>query len=191
MRSLILSIVILFSIPLRAEVHCYPKISREEFEKLVQVVKEDYFPKLENIPISVATFSSNAYFLQAQPVIKTLVKKRQSRQYKVQLNTKLLDCPPSQKALEAILVHELEHILDYTNWSSKRIAAHGVRYTLSSEMRASYERATDQKVLFKGLHQGLIEYREWVYQWLTPKELSAKKRIYLTPEEILDDLHHH
>lgn len=88
------------------------------------------------------------------------------------------------EALEAIMVHELEHVVDYTGWSSARLIKHGAKYSLSMKQKINYERATDNKVLAKGLHEGLAQYREWIYQWLTPKELLSKRRIYLTPEEI-------
>lgn len=187
MKLLIIWLILLSHFSAKAEVSCFPPIGREDFETLVKEVKESHFPELKNIQIGVSTFTSDAYFLQAQPVIKTLPKKRHNRHYSVQLNTKLLDCPPSPEALEAILVHEFEHILDYTVWSSLKIIGHGMRYALSCGVKASYERATDRKVLTKGLHEGLIEYRKWVYQWLTPKEMIKKKAIYLTPEEILAD----
>jgi hypothetical protein len=81
-------------------------------------------------------------------------------------------------------VHELEHIRDYTGWSSIRIAKHGLRYSFNCDMRIGYECATDLRVLEFGLHQGLIDYRHWVYEKLTPKELKKKEKIYLTPREI-------
>jgi hypothetical protein len=151
----------------------------------VETTKEQYFPELNKTTIGVTTFSSDAYFLQAQPKIKTLVGNRLKRQYSVQLNLKLLECPPPEDALVAILVHELEHVKDYIGWSSGKILKHGVLYSTSMEVKVAYERQTDRKVLEKGLHEGLAGYREWIYQWLTPEDLANKKRIYLTPEEIL------
>lgn len=74
MRSLIWCLILVFSIPAWADDHCYPQISRQEFEKTVQDVRKIYFPILKDMETSVSTFSSNAYFLQAQPVIKTLFK---------------------------------------------------------------------------------------------------------------------
>jgi len=162
---------------------CQP-ISMEEFRGRLQDVQERYFPEFKDLSIIVTTFRSDAYFLQAQPKIKTLFKKRSQRIYEVQLNTKLLDCPPTSAGLEAILVHELEHIRDYTGWSSIRIAKHGLRYSFNCDMRIGYECATDLRVLEFGLHQGLIDYRHWVYEKLTPKELKKKEKIYLTPREI-------
>ena len=188
MKLLIYCIILLGQFNVMAEVSCFPTIKREDFQRLVKEVKESHFPELEKTQVGISTFTSDAYFLQTQPVIKTLSEKTQNRQYNIELNTRLLDCPPSPEALEAILVHEFEHILDYTTWSSLKIISHGMHYALSCDFKVSYERATDRKVLTKGLHQGLIEYRKWVYQWLSPEELVMKKAMYLTPEEILADL---
>ena len=184
MKLTILYALLLGTISANADSICFPKINQQQFEEVVTFVKEEYFPELKKISIGVSTFTSDAYFLQAQPEIRTIIKKRNKRHYNVQLNTKLLECPPSPAALEAIIVHEFEHIVDYTKWSFLRIFSHGTQYVTSCGTKARYERATDAKVLSKGLFDGLIEYRNWVYQWLTPEELKTKRKIYLTPEEI-------
>lgn len=164
---------------------CASKMNIDKFTNLLERTIEEFFPELSNESIGVSTFKSNAYFLQAQPVVKTLIGKRGKRKYNIQLNLRLLDCPPSEDSLQSILVHELEHVKDYTNWSSAKIAKHSVHYSTSLKFRAKYERATDAKVLEKGLNSGLAGYRVWVYQWLSPKKLEQKRYIYLTPEEIL------
>jgi hypothetical protein len=168
-----------------ADVLCHPPMSLTSFNEILWRTKDAYFPELKNEKIILKTFRSDAYFLQAQPEIKTLIGKRNLRVYSVQLNLKLLDCPPSNDALEAILVHELEHVKDYTKWSAAKIAKHGFYYASSLDFKKKYERQTDKKTLEKGLHLGLAGYRDWVYQWLTPKDLKRKRFIYLTPEEIL------
>lgn len=182
-----IALSLLLSVSVNAAQICAPKMSVGQFTNLLENTIEQFFPELANESIGVSTFRSDAYFLQAQPVVKTLVGKRGKRRYNVQLNLKLLDCPPSEESLQAILVHELEHVKDYTGWSSAKIAKHGIHYSTSLKFRAKYERATDEKVLEKGLNIGLAGYRVWVYQWLSPKDLVRKRYIYLTPEEILND----
>lgn len=156
----------------------------EAAEALVLQTRDRYFPELANTTIRTMPCVGKAYFLQAQPFVKSLTKKRARRSYKVEVNVALLACPPAIEALEAIIVHELEHVKDYTQWSTGRLLRHGIDYSLSFKQKVDYERATDHKVLSKGLHEGLALYREWVYQRLTPKDLLTKRRIYLTPEEI-------
>lgn len=168
--------------------NCAPKMNLQQFTEILYRTRQVYFPELEREKIGISTFRSDAYFLQAQPEVKTLMGKKAKRKYNVQLNLKLLDCPPDEASLEAILVHELEHIKDYVGWSAAKILKHGLHYVSSLKFRAKYERETDMRVLKKGLNSGLAAYREWVYQWLTPKDYQIKRYIYLTPEEILSDL---
>jgi hypothetical protein len=163
---------------------CLPAITLEQFQQTLETTRSTYFPEIPADQLSVTTFESDAYFLQAQPKVKSLVRSGPKRHYKVELNTKLLNCPPSMEALVAILAHELEHVLDYMHWSSVRVVNHGIKYSLSGKVKIKYERETDQKVVERGLSEGLAQYREWVYQWLTKKDLKRKREIYLTPEEL-------
>jgi hypothetical protein len=187
--KLILLFLISFPVFSKTPTECLPRMDQESFDSLVFETKSLFFSELDHINLKVTTFRSESYFLQTQPSIKTLINKKQKRIYTVQLNLNLLDCPPPLKALEAILVHELEHVKDYETWSSTKIMSHGGKYISSCKFKTAYERKTDRKVLEKGLHEGLAEYREWVYQWLTPKALANKRKIYLTPEEIRNQIH--
>jgi hypothetical protein len=163
---------------------CLPPMPLEDFKQLVLDTREVHFPELHDLNILISTFESGAYFLQAQPSLQTIFKKSSKRNYEIQLNLRLLECPPDLISLQAILVHELEHLKDYNSWSSKKIITHGLRYVTDRNFRSRYERQTDLKALVKGFSVGLMGYRHWVYQWLTPKELKLKKRYYFTPEEI-------
>lgn len=163
---------------------CYPAITSSEFAEMVTRTKFLHMPNLVEANIAIREFESDAYYLQAKPDIKSLLSKKQDRKYFVEVNPKLYSCPPSMDALEAILVHELEHVVDYENMSALEITRFGVRYGTSKKFRAKYERATDEKVLKKSLGLGLIGYREWIYSKLSPKEILVKKRYYYTPEEI-------
>ncbi len=184
MKVLASIIFLLFGSVSFAQENCAPSITKENVEGLLIETRDIYFPELADVSLRLDTFRSKAYFFQAQPIVKSLTRRRANRRYHVQVNLRLLECPPSMEALQAIMVHELEHVVDYTGWSSARLIKHGAKYSLSMKTKINYERATDHKVLAKGLHEGLAQYREWVYQWLSPKELLSKRRIYLTPEEI-------
>lgn len=169
---------------------CHGKISLDEFTSLAHFAQEAYFPELKNETLVVQLFRSDAYFLQAQPQKKSLLKNRANRVYEVQLNPNLLDCSPGRDALISILTHELEHIVDYTQMSNAQIIKHAIKYSLSRQFRTRYERATDLKTLKKGQGLGLIQYREWIYPQLSSRQLSLKKRYYLTPAEIQDWMTH-
>lgn len=186
MKNFIILTLLFFPFSLKASSICSRPISREEFDLIFQATRDKFFPELKGVNIEVVTFKANSYFLKVRPVVKTLLNKRKNRSYQILLNNNLLKCPPSMEGLEAILVHELEHIVDFTHWSPSRIIKHGTHYFLSCNKRIGYERATDLKVLKKGLGEGLMHYRLWIYQWLTPKDLYLKRLIYITPEEILE-----
>lgn len=173
---------------------CLPPITKTEFAHLVNHTRETYFPDLRHLNISIKEFNSDAYFLQARPDMKTVMKKPNHRRYFIEVNPKIFNCPPTFEALEAILVHEFEHIRDYNIRSSVEIGVLGARYGLSKKFRTRYERQTDEKALYQGVGAGLIQYRRWIYAQLTPEQIRVKKRYYFTPEEIeiwmQDHVHH-
>jgi hypothetical protein len=162
---------------------CDYQTSSSEVRQIIDRVKESYFPELMQAKISIREFSSDEYFLQAKPEIKSLLKKKSKRSYFVEVNTNLYKCSPSALALEAIIAHELEHIADYEKMTSAQIMKLGASYA-SGKFRARYERATDMKVVDKGMTEGLIQYREWIYKKLNPSQLKTKRKLYLTPEEL-------
>jgi predicted SprT family Zn-dependent metalloprotease len=100
------------------------------------------------------------------------------------VNEKMLNCPPSQAALTAIITHELSHFQDYHSLPILGVTKLGIRYGASKKFRRYYERQTDWKTLELGHGPGLSEYREWLYKMLPPKAVKTKKYYYLTPEEI-------
>lgn len=181
-------ISLLFTLSVQAETSqqafCPYKTSRAEFETLISGVKVKYFPELAKAHIAIREFSSKDYFLQAQPQAQSLLYKKAKRKYFIMLNPSLYDCSPSQRALEAILVHEFEHIMDYESDASVQIIGTGLHYVLDKKYRANYERATDLKVIKKGIAEGLIEYRQWLYLQLSEKALKKKLYYYLNPAEI-------
>ena len=162
---------------------CDYQSSSPEVRQIIQRVKEIHFPELNEVIINIREFKSDAYFLQAKPNIKSLFGKRSDRRYFVEINTNLYKCSPSNLALEAIIAHELQHIADYEKMTSAQIINLAASYA-SNKLRAKYERSTDLKVIKKGLTEGLIQYREWVYQKLNAKQLKTKRKLYYTPEEM-------
>lgn len=89
--------------------------------------------------------------------------------------------PPA--GLTAILVHKIQHVSDYLKMSSVEMVAFGARYASDKKFHTKYERETDTKTLIKGFGPGLIEFRLWVYQWLSPKELK-KNAIISRPKKL-------
>jgi len=177
---------LLFIFPLIGNAtYCEGRTDKQEIEEIILQITSKYFPNLSSQNILVKEFNSDAYFLQAKPKISTLVGRRKARKYFVEINKKLYDCSPGKMALESIIAHELIHINDYDRMTVPQIIALAGKYA-SKKARAKYERDTDKHVVQEGLGEGLIQYRRWIYQQLTPKELSLKRYYYLTPEEITE-----
>jgi hypothetical protein len=164
--------------------NCAESIKIQDFSKLLTETRAKFFPDLDRVSIKITQLKASSYFLQAQPAKSSFLKKAAKRSYEVQLNDKLLECPPDNKSLEAILVHELMHIRDYQKMSSIKMADFATKYLLDRKFRTTYERETDRSAMKLGLGSGLSGYRTWIYQWLTPDQLKTKKRYYYSPEEI-------
>lgn len=163
---------------------CSPPINESTIQNHITFLQTNQFPELLQTQIKIENFTSDAYFLQANLKVKTVFKKPNRRTYVVEVNQKLYDCPPSPEGLQAILVHELQHVSDYLKWNSAEMMTFAAKYGMNKKFRTRYERHTDERTLLKGFGPGLIEYRIWIYQWLSPRELQNKKRYYFTPEEI-------
>ncbi len=148
-------------------------------DQLDELLAMEYFKILENINISLKEMDSNSYYL-ATGILDKLNPPKE-RRYIIKINNKLFDCAPTERAMKAILAHELVHILDYIEGSRFNLLSFGARYVISG---AKIERATDYRVFQLGLAVGIKEYRQWVYQLLSPKDLKVKRKRYYTPEEI-------
>ncbi len=168
----------------QADAACDEPISLYELSNLVDDVRSTYFKHIARHNITMESFNSSEAFFQTQPVVGTLLGNVYFRKYKLQYNPRIFFCPPSRKAIHAILVHEFEHINDYYESSAVELLGFATRYKVFSKFRKNYERETDKKACAKGQAEGLIEYREWIYDKLTPKQLESKKAQYLTPEEL-------
>ena len=164
---------------------CSQQISKENIQELIFEITEDYFPELTDVHVTIKEFKAKNYFLQAKPQVTSLFNSKVKRKYFIMINSSLYKCSPSTAALKAILVHELEHIVDYENMYLGRFIKFTAKYVFGKNYRAHYEQATDMKAIQKGFALGLVEYRLWVYQQLSEQELKKKEFFYLNPEEII------
>ncbi len=167
----------------------YPALSSEAFQKQVLAVRDRYFPAMKDLDLSVNLFSDPDDFLHAGLKISTLFKDPMHRSYRIWVNSRLLDSPPSPTALNAILTHELKHVQDYTQMAWPELVFFGAQYELFPI--AGYERRTDEAPLASGQGCGLIQYRFWLYSHEAGKGLEEKVRDYYSPDEILEWMRHH
>jgi hypothetical protein len=174
----------LFSSSAYAGVEACENSSCDRMIETVRRLIDTKFPRLAERKVRITEFTSDDTFLQAQP--KHVLRSGKNRVYEIQVNPRLFDDPPSASALEAILVHELSHLNDYTYMNSFEIADLGLMYVQSGAPRGvvRYERATDETAMRKGFASGIREYRQWLYGKVSGRALELKKKIYYTPEEI-------
>jgi len=153
-----------------------------QMRALVDEVHQAVFPELSEVSIDLVQLESETDFFQANLDLGTVSEPPLERAYRVLYNPHLFDNPPDQSAVAAILVHELTHILDYTEMNSEQLIEFGIWYATSDT--AEYERATDEEALWRGCAEGLIAYREWLYEQLDAEDADEKRRVYFTPSEI-------
>ncbi len=147
-------------------------------ESLVQDVRKASYPELEKKNVVVRPLHSDSDYFQARFSVPRFFFARM--RYIVYANPNVTAAPPD--GTRAIVAHELAHVLYYSQ--RKRIRLLGLVRLLSPASNARFERQTDIRAIDRGYGEGLKSFRAWVYQHVPPEKLAAKKRNYLTPEEI-------
>ncbi len=145
-------------------------------------VVDTVYPQLQDYTLSLLAFDSTEDFFRADVTIASLLTSAPNRTYRLRYNSELLKDPPSDLAVQGILVHELSHILDYTQDSSFQIIGIGLSSLCTDN--ADYEHHTDETALMLGFSKGLKAYRTWLYAHVAPEYLDKKKRVYYTSDEI-------
>jgi len=144
--------------------------------------------KRNNISIGIKNMpkkSRRDSFLQIRPKINfSLFRPSKKRHYYLEINPLLYKNNPGEFAIRAILIHELEHVIDYLDLNFYQLSHFGLKYANNTQFRYDYERYTDIKALKRGAGIGLADYRIWIYKQISPKDVVIKKMSYLTPEEI-------
>lgn len=161
-----------------------------------------HYPELKNTPIEFR-FKKNIKksFMQAQPKITGLFKKRKNRSYLIFINEEFsiedekfnISMVPSE-VLIGWIGHELGHIMDYRERSAIDLIWFGIKYVTSKKYIREAERTADTYAVNHGLGENIIATKDFI---LNHSRLSDtyKNRIadlYLSPEEIMvliDEIH--
>lgn len=150
---------------------------------LVDQLLNSFFSDLKTYNIKIQTYYRHNTFFETS--VDKFYLNAKNRVYILLVNKKLeIDCP-SDEALRAILVHEFIHLRDYTQSSSLELAMLAFKVHWMRSFTTAYERSIDKRSLEYNTHDGLIEYRQWLYKKISPEQIAIKKRDYLTPDEIL------
>lgn len=154
-----------------------------------------HYPELKDTPIEFR-FKKNIKksFMQAQPKIGGLLKRRKNRSYLIFINEKFkiegkdfdMTTVPSD-VLVGWLGHELGHVMDYIDRKGIDLVWFGVKYLTSKNHIREAERAADTYAVNHGLGKYIIATKDFI---LNNSDLSDSykdriKNLYLSQKEIM------
>jgi hypothetical protein len=139
------------------------------------------FPELEAKNIKVKTFQSQDTFFKAQFSIDGFLT-FQKIKTTIFVNPKVFELNAPEEGIRAILAHELAHAVYYKN--KNRLQLIGLISLISRKFTVKFERRADLAAIEKGYGEGLIKYREWLYQHISDEQILVKERNYFTPQEL-------
>lgn len=116
-----------------------------------------------------------------------IFRKPENREYRVMLSLNYLDRFPSETTWDAVILHELYHILDYSRMDGVSLRTLLVNLGLNPHhFVPHYERCTDFRALLRGSEyvSGMLEYREWQQTHMSERLRKKKLRNYFTPDEL-------
>lgn len=156
--------------------------------ELISLIALAHFPELKDTKIVFKSKSINST-MQAKPKGLNIFRRKGKRKYVVIINTINPKVPLDSISFNAkigVLGHELAHIIDYENKNSWQIIGIGLRYG-NKNYRAKFERATDQRTLDYGLKWQSYDFSTYVFKYNqnNTKYLDYKKKVYMTPDDIL------
>lgn len=147
---------------------------------ITEIVAKSY-PELKDAKIRIKKFDSKADYFQSQFSLTRFLTCQKMR-YNLYVNPEVFNKNAPEEAIRAILAHELAHVFYYSE--RNRFELLGLVSLINKGFTAKFERRADLEAIERGYGEGLIKYREWLYQNIPAKSLAAKKRNYFLPEEI-------
>lgn len=157
-----------------------------------------HYPELRNTHIRfVFKKNINGSVMQAQPVLSSLFKSRNEREYQINISSLFKlnhSAEPIHQLPANIMVgwigHELGHIMDYENKSKFDLVAFGIGYVLSKKYRRQSELTADTYAVESGLGQYIIETKRFILDHAGLPQAYKDKiaRIYLSPDEIVEQV---
>lgn len=154
-----------------------------------------HYPELKDTPIEFR-FKKNIKksFMQAQPKIGGLFKKKKNRGYLIFINEKFeiedevfdITSVPSE-VLIGWIGHELGHIMDYLDRSGVELMWFGMKYVTSKNYIREAERAADTYAVNHGLGEEIIATKNFILEHskLSDTYKDRIQELYLSPEEIM------
>lgn len=154
-----------------------------------------HYPELKDTPIEFKFKNKiRKSFMQAQPKVSGIFKKKKNRSYKVLISRNFhieneefdISEIPSD-VLVGWLGHELGHIMDYRERSGTNMLWFGIRYLTSKKFLQEAERVADVYAVNHGLSEYILATKDFILNHAHLSQVYKDKirRHYLSPEEIL------
>ncbi len=171
------------------------KIIPPSIEKEVRIALS-HFPELLNTPIEFRFKPRiKRSFMQAQPKFSGILNRRKNRSYYIMISERfnieddefgVEDLP--QDVLIGWLGHELGHIMDYRDRKGFGLMVFGIRYLVSQRHIREAERAADTYAVNRGMGEYILATKDFILSHANLSEIykARIKRLYLSPEEILE-----
>ena len=154
-----------------------------------------HYPELKDVPIEFR-FKKNIKksFMQAQPKLGGIFKKRKNREYLIFINEKFtiddevfdVTNVPSE-VLTGWIGHELGHVMDYLDRSGAELLWFGIKYVTSKNYIREAERAADTYAVNHGLGEQIIATKNFIlnHSRLSDSYKNRIQELYLSPDEIM------
>ncbi len=171
------------------------KIIPPSIEDEVRIALSHY-PELLDTPIEFRFKPRiKRSFMQAQPKFSGIFKKRKNRSYFIMISERfnieddefgVKDLP--KDVLIGWLGHELGHIMDYRDRKGFNLMIFGIRYLVSQKHIREAERAADTYAVNRGMGEYILATKDFILSHANLSEIykARIKRLYLSPEEILE-----
>ena len=154
-----------------------------------------HYPQLKETHISfVFKQDIKGSVMQAQPVFKTLLNRKENRCYQVNISAlfKLTHAAtPIHQLPEDIMVgwigHELGHIMDYESRSNYGMVAFGLGYLFSEKYLKNAEKVADTFAVNHGLGKYILATKRFILDNAELPQVYKDKiaRLYLSPDDIV------
>lgn len=167
-----------------------PDILKEEI-----LTALSYYPMLRNTCIHFE-FKDNfrKHFMQAQPIIDTMFRKPENREYVILMNRYFkiedeqifIDDMPFN-VLVGWIGHELGHIMDYRHRGFFSLVKFGIGYLTSKSFVIGAERVADTYAIRQGLADNIIATKNYILNHgHLPERFKRKiRKLYMAPEEVM------
>lgn len=157
-----------------------------------------FYPELKHAPIDfIFKTTIKTSVMQAQPVFRTLLRKRKNRRYRINISTyfKLThSVMPIQQIPNEVMIgwigHELGHILDYESKSNTGMISFGCSYYFSPDYVKKAEIVADTYAVNHGLGNYIIATKRFILDHAELPQAYKDKiaRLYLSPDVIVEQV---